>query len=129
EKQYGDAEFLVDFRFPKKDGKPLPCAFALRGGTAGSANLSVGPDGSFEVRGEARPGAGSAAGAGGTVTGFKPAGRNRLPATVRGESLKVTINNHPVATMNKGLFVPGGTFALHPGGEMDFANLFVRELK
>jgi hypothetical protein len=130
EKGYGDAEFLVDFRFPKGDGKPSPCAFALRGEADGQANLSIRPDGSFEVRAETTPGATSAPRVEGKVTGFKPAGQwNRLRATLRGESLKVTVNGHPVATMNKALFVPGGTFALRPGGAMDFANLFVRERK
>ena len=44
----GDAEFVVDFRFPAKDGKP--CEFVLRDAQDGGyVKLTIGPDGKVDI--------------------------------------------------------------------------------
>lgn len=122
EKEYGDAEFVVDFRFPPK--QEAPCHFVFREGNGGELKLTLTP--------------------GGKITGFgtdgqvltseqvKPAGQwNRLDVTLKGKELTFTIN-HKAVSIAKATFgqaPPKGTFRLQPEGEMDFANLFVRELK
>jgi hypothetical protein len=135
EKEYGGAEFIVDFRFPaKKDGEPAPCWFVLREDKDGTVRFFIAPDGRAGADSQiTRPGAREA---GGKFTPFKelkPAGQwNRLHATLTGKSLKVTVNGANALEGDVTLDPPPpskGWFALRPGGEMDFANLFVRPLK
>jgi hypothetical protein len=132
EKEFGDAEFVVDFRFRKGGGKEAPCRFVLREGKAGKTTLSVRPDGSFTVDAEVVRKEGGAEGSGtsGKFDSLKPVGQwNRLRATLRGEALQVTINGGRPVEMGKALRLAKGAFALRPGAEMDFGNLFVRELR
>jgi hypothetical protein len=128
EKEYGSAEFIVDFRFPTKASKA--CTFLLRQGPDGHTSVTVGPDGKIEADGKALTPNQDPKGGEGTLTALKPAGQwNRLQVTLTEGKLQVTVNGTPVGTLNKTVSPPRGAFALRPEGEMDFANLFVRELK
>jgi hypothetical protein len=98
DKQYGDAEYIVDFRFPNKDSKP--CEFVLRG-----VGLVFKPQ------------------------DVKPAGQwNRLRVTMKGKSYMWELNGKNAGGTDVGIPAKD-TLTLHPASEMDFANLFVRELK
>jgi hypothetical protein len=116
EKEFGNAEFAVDFQFPKKDGN---CAFALGDGkrelkaaVTATGKIGVVVPGS-EILGD------SAA--------LKPPGQwNRLRITSNGE---LAINGKTELAI-KGADLQGKiAFMLRPEGEMEFANLFVRPLK
>jgi hypothetical protein len=122
EKEFGNSEFIVDFRFSKKDKKS--CAFILRRGKYRSVKFSLTPTGNCYV----------------TLPGprhvrtnskdIKPAGQwNRLGVKLKRKLLRVTINGKELveATL-RGADKEGG-FELSPEGEMDFGNLFVREMK
>lgn len=68
------------------------------------------------------------------VDGAKPAGEwNRLRAAVRAGTAEGTLNGKPVPSAAMAelpvALATKGTFALRAGGPMDFANVFVRELK
>jgi len=122
EKEYGDAEFVVDFRFPQN--KDAPCSFAFREWKGGDLKLTLTPGGrttGFGTGGQLL-----------TSENLKPAGQwNRLQVTLKGQEVTLTINRKPVS-ISKAEFKdlpPKGAFRLLPEGEMDFANLFVRELK
>jgi hypothetical protein len=118
-KEYGDAEFLFDFRFPagKKEG-------GLR------VHFGEGPDYPLALTAAGRfafvyPEMGARSN--GMIHELKPSGEwNRFRVTRKG---RVTINGKTVL----GVEAPGasgkGTLRLSPEGEMDFANLFVREVK
>src|SRR5262245_3263814 len=122
EKEYGDAEFLVDFRFPPN--KDAACTFAFREWPGGDLKLTLTP--------------------GGQATGFgtdgriftgenlKPAGQwNRLHATLKGKEVSLAVNHKALSLARAELkqLPASGAFRLLPEGEMDFANLFVREVK
>jgi hypothetical protein len=118
DKPYADAEFLVDFRFPpgKKEGG---CGFNFGEGqgailvdlTPASGFTFVGPDAKMV----------------GKINELRPAGQwNRLRFTRKG---LVTVNGKTVLGVELRGTPPPGPLAMHPEGEMDFANLFVRELK
>ena len=130
--EYGDAEFIVDFRFPAKGA--TPCDFRLRSGKGGDIRVSVQPDGN--VKTEIELAIGGQVVTDGSVHAFKhlkPAGQwNRLKATLQGKTLTVTINGKETArdfpridTAKLGR----GAFSMQSAGPMDYANLFVRELK
>jgi hypothetical protein len=129
DQQYGGAEFIVDFRFPAKESKP--CAFVVRDGEDGHLKLTVEPDGRIFTEGKLLiSGKGGAAGGRSTYATVNPVGQwNRLQVGVEGMVLRVTVNGKAVKTLSKGEWPPKGAFGLRPGGEMDFANLFVRPLK
>jgi hypothetical protein len=129
EKEYGGAEFIVDFRFPAKESKP--CAFIVRDGADGHVSVTIGPDGKIDVHGKLllKGEAGEENGTG-TFTALKPVGQwNRVQVTLAGATFKVMVNGKVVKEPKKTASPPTGAFALQPGGKMDFANLFVRELK
>jgi hypothetical protein len=135
EKAYGDRECIVDFRFPgKKGGKPAPCDFILRDEKDGAMKLTITPEGKInvEMRALGPPAGGikELVAAEGDGKGFKPGGQwNRLHATLKGKSARVTLNGVLVTEYPSGLQSANGALALSPQGEMDFANIFVRELK
>jgi len=54
---------------------------------------------------------------------------NRLQGTLRGESLTLTLNGHELF-VDKQLagLTERGPFTISPGGPVDFANIFVRDL-
>jgi hypothetical protein len=106
---FGDAEFIVDFRFPAKKGAtPASCTFLFRQDPATSHYVRVSPDG----------------------RNLQPIGKwNRLHAIRKGQSLQVRINGKMQAELMMKPTQPQGAFALRPEGEVDFGNVFVRELK
>jgi hypothetical protein len=129
EKEYGDAEFVADFRFPAKQAeKPTACEFVLRDNREASVIVSIKADGTFvhqfpagEYFGKNKPR---------IQKELKPAGEwNRLQVAVKGKALTVTVNGKVVENHATSEPEPRSRFTLRPEGEMDFANLFVRELK
>jgi hypothetical protein len=118
EKEYGGAEFIVDFRFPKDSQDP--CAFLLR--QEKDVKVAMNPDGRMSW---------TAGSAGGHIDTFvNPAGSwNRLRVTVTQDAWKVMVNDKQVHGGERAGLPAKGAFILSPQGEMDFANLFVRELK
>jgi hypothetical protein len=144
EKEFGDAEYLVDFRFPEKGA--TTCWFSLRASAKGALSITYthddrqaehvkesSYDGSDWVIRELVP-------PGGTPPGFrslKPAGRwNRLRVALKDTNrglntgLAVTINGRTTDWGSElGRFSEKGSLTLKANGEMDFANLFVRALK
>jgi hypothetical protein len=145
EKDYSDAEFVVDFKFPEKTkGVAGDCTFVFRKGESQEVALIITPGGSYFVseRGSAplrstgeRRGSGSGYGTGSSarkLEGLKPAGQwNRLHVTLVGKSLKALVNGTRAVEDGLTRIPPSskGSFGLEPEGAMDFANLFARELK
>ncbi|HJT77504.1 MAG TPA: DUF1080 domain-containing protein, partial [Gemmataceae bacterium] len=137
EKAYGDAEFIVDFKFPAKaNGGASACNFILRQGENRTAELRVTSDGHVgvvETASTPRGGTGQGTVSSETFKGLKPAGQwNRLQVQLAGKRVKATINGASAEAGALTLPAPlpsKGSLALQPEGEMDFANLFVRELK
>jgi hypothetical protein len=120
DKAYGNAEFIVDFRFPAKGSKS--CTFFVRDQTDNFMKITIGPDG----RGSAHAKQIDTK----ISTTIKAGGEwNRLQATLTGETIRVTVNGTMVQGLSEPVSPPKGAFALRPKGGMDFANLFVRELQ
>ena len=120
EKEFGDSEFIVDFRFPKADAKP--CVFVLHSGKD-SPNVLLDPAGKYSAAAQNWV-------ANGDFLGLKPAGEwNRFRATKKGKLLEFTVNGQQVQKTILGDALEQGTFELRPDGEMDFGNLFVRPLE
>ncbi len=126
EKEYGDAAFIVDFKYPKKGA--MACTFGLRAG--GGLSLVVTPEGELGVAGS-KGGADSGwIGPMKDVKALKPAGQwNRLRVKVVGKTITATINGTPALELSGEEWPSKGAFSLKPASEMDFANPFVRELK
>ncbi len=131
EKKYGDAEFIVDFRFPaKKDGTPAPCVFTLREGQTGGVRLTLTAEGTGVLT---APGNQITP----TTKGINLAGKwCRLRVSLTKDAIQVRVNDTKNSvSLNgkmslKGAVIPAqGAFVLRPEGVMDFGNLFVRELK
>ncbi len=119
EKEYGDAEFVVDLRFPAK--KDAPCVFGIRGQK--DVTLTLTPAGKATLKG-----------VGVTVSrtsdDMKPAGQwNRVRLTLRGAEIEVEVNGKFAFSGAPTDLPAKGALLLIPDGEMDFANLFVRALK
>jgi hypothetical protein len=133
EKEYGEAEYIVDFRFPTKASKP--CAFLVSDSREGHIRVTLGPDGKIERSDKSQirtqgPREWYEEGSKRTDTVLKPVGQwNRLQVTDAGAIFRVTVNGAEVRELNMTVSRRKGVFALRPGGEMDFANLFVRESK
>jgi hypothetical protein len=121
EKEYGDSEFIFDYRFPNKESEPF--AILLREGKKDEVKLSVRPEGKIDLYAPY-------AEAIGEVMAYKPIGQwNRLRVTLQGNKFRATFSNGDhVEAEGRGVPAKGG-FVLRPGSAMDFANLFVRELK
>jgi len=125
EKEYGDAEFVVDFRFPKA-GKE--CVVILRQDKDRMTALTIKRDGTFDVStahplGEKNTGKSF-------LDGVKAAGQwNRLRAVVKGRTLEISVNGAGAKTLEDLATPSKGAFGLMSKGEMDFANLFVRGLR
>jgi hypothetical protein len=120
EKEYADVEFVADLRFPA--GKKEGCTFFVRDDK--NLRVTVTPEGKIIWL---APGLG----AGTTFSDlpFNADGRwNRLRITISGGSMSVALNGKKAASIQSVLPKTGG-FTLSPEGAMDFANLFVRELK
>jgi hypothetical protein len=125
EKVYGNAEFIVDFRFPPNMAKV--CKFGFVAGAKGFLELEIDPGNGLTLSGPTGSSTGFRA-----VRGMKPAGQwNRLRVKQTDSFIGVEINGITVGVGSRQTleFPPEGGFALRPKGEMDFANVFVRELK
>jgi hypothetical protein len=124
EKEYGDAEFIVDFRFPKKDAKPF--RVSLRASKDRELQFAWTPDGWLKHK--------ASGGAAGEINvpkyARKPVGEwNRLRIGLKGNSYEVTVNGTQSAAGSIIDLHEKGAFVVWPEDEMDVANLFVRELK
>jgi hypothetical protein len=127
--EFGDAEIIVDFQFPK-GGEGTACEFVLRRTADGETTLEVWRDAHVEMakwddkkfKGQSRTR--------GAESFLKPTGEwNRLHATLRGDSLNVKLNGKSVGELGKAFMGRKGTFALRPKrGAINFANLCVRDL-
>jgi hypothetical protein len=129
EKEYGDAEFIVDFKFPEKQPeKATTCEFVLRDNREVSVILTFKADGTFlyqfpagDYFGKSKPR---------ILKELKAAGQwNRLLAAVKGKTMSVAVNGKEVVSQETTEPEPKSTFGLRPEGEMEFANLFVRVVK
>jgi hypothetical protein len=134
EKEYGGAEFIVDFRFPTKASKP--CVFMVHESREGHMRVTIGPDGKIDAHGRELirtqgPGERYDESGTGAHTALKPVGQwNRLQVTLAGATSSVAVNGTVVRELTNKVSAPQkGAFVLQPQGEMDFANLFVRELR
>jgi hypothetical protein len=133
QKEYGGAEFTVDFRFLAKEGKP--CAFLVHDGTEGHVRITIAPDGKMDrifkdVVHTQGPQVRSEESSTAATVALQPAGQwNRLQVTDAGGTFKVMLNGKVVKALTTAVSPRRGVFALRPEGEMDFANLFARELK
>jgi hypothetical protein len=117
EKDYNKAEFVVDVRFPA--GKEGDCTFTVGDGKKEMV-LTLKPDGKFTLKAPGADGSGE-------LDNFKPAGQwNRLMLTWEAG---LTVNGKRVAKFASSANPKKGTLTLRPKGEIDFANLFVREEK
>jgi hypothetical protein len=118
ERQYGDAEFMLDFRFPP--GREKGGLGVNFGEGQEALTVSLTPAGKFFfLSWEAK--------SRGTIRGLKPAGQwNRLRLTRKGV---VTINGQTVLGVEMSAPPKRGALSLSADGESAFANLFVRELK
>jgi hypothetical protein len=122
EKEYGAAEFVADFRFPKDERSS--CIFVLRDGKQWP-RLEVLPTGRVFLTEHPKGKDGEV-----TLKKFKGPGQwNRLSVVIKGNLVKASINGESAGQREMTDLAPSGVFRLYPGGEMDFANLFVRELK
>lgn len=123
EKEFGDAEFIADFRFPEKGEATI---LVFRNTLRSRATMSVSRDGMVKIS----AGGADAEPASSRFEGLKPAGEwNRLRAMVQGKALKVNINGKPAAELDLKEVAARGAFGLYSHGSMNFRNLFVRELK
>ena len=127
ETQTADSEVTVDFRFEKNATKPV--MFGLREKEKGFVRVGISPDGSYSV-GEVPLLGNTGKGLAGSFEGLKPTGEyNRLQATVKGKSLLVKVNGKMVVEYQLDRAPGKVAFVLRPAEKMDFANLFLRELK
>jgi hypothetical protein len=119
-KAYGDAEFIIDCRFP--NAKSEPCTFLLRG--RDGVKVTLLPSGKVSA---------STTGANGYSEGTivkGPGNWNRLRIQTKGSAVQIAVNNSdPIVRLNDSRLPQSGDFAISPGSAMDVANLFVRELK
>ena len=125
-KRVRHCELQVDYRFPAKNG--TNSQFVFHPGDKAWAVVEVVPDGAGAVHVDLEKM--GRIGEIGMNEVQKPAGQwNRLHVLVQGTKLTVTINGKPAAELESRFLGPKGTIELQPQGEMDFANLFVREMK
>jgi hypothetical protein len=122
DKEWGENELIVDFQFLKKDGKP--CVFVLRTGKkAKEITLSLTADGKYSLN------------CGGDkvssqMKNLKPAGNwNRLFISRACGALELTAYGKGNSVSKLTDTADKGAFELRPGDEMNFGNLFVREVK
>ena len=130
EKEYGDEEFIVDFRSPP--GGRQRCTFLLHQAEDGMVSLSLTADGTLKMEGWYADG--SAGSTSAKIKGLHPAGQwNRLRVLFRPVSGQLSLAFMNGQQVGNWFFTKidktKSAFALRPEGEMDFANLFVRELK
>ncbi len=127
EKEYGDAEFIVDFRTPQKPGET--CEFKFRDGSQAGIALTIGSNSIASVNPPQVEKLSDA-----SFRAIRPAGQwNRLRVRVADAVTEVQLNGQVILAGKR--TPPGrdqrvkGPLVLRPQGAMDFANLFVREVK
>jgi hypothetical protein len=127
DREFADAEFIVDFRFPKKDAKS--CVLRFRGGQQKELKLTFTPDGTISMDISARD---RGKGAGSNERPLRPIGQwNRMRISIHQQTHQLTLNGQDLA-LGRGrsdILPQKFTLIFQPEGEMDFGNLFVRELK
>ena len=121
EKEFGDSEFIVDFKFPKKDAKP--CEFIFRDEKGKEAKVILAVNGTIAV--ETSKDATSRM----FDTLELPGKWHRLFVTLKGANAEVLLSGPETAGVQFAIAPGKGRFSIKPMGEMDFANLFVRPLK
>jgi len=139
ENEYGDVEYVVDFRFPQKGAHS--CSFRLRTTDQGGLTLKYTSDGKHQTlegwsKGTRIFSNESSQAPGGALVA-KPAGQwnrqrlTQMPAKVGSNpGLRLTLNGSRTDFGLSGFAQPEkGALILEADGPMDFANLFVRELK
>jgi hypothetical protein len=131
EKEYGDAEFIVDFRTPPKPGEE--CRFTFRDGDQAGVSLGIGSG----IFGASMP-RWVKVSDNDSYKNVKPAGQwNRLRVKVEDAATLALVNGRVILAGKRKPSDPvrpkdapaKGPLVLRPDVEMDFANLFVRELK
>lgn len=117
--EYVDGEFVVDFRFPKAGSKP--CHVLLR--DSKDAEVTVFPENKVMMHNRGSVGTGE-----GKL--LRPAGQwNRLRVSLKNGMFRVALNESGGFLEMAVRDLPAaGAFTLRPEGEMDFANLFIRQL-
>jgi hypothetical protein len=117
-KAYGNMEFILDYRFA--NAKSEPFTVLLRG----SKDIKV----TLTPTGRATSTTGGAVGSADSLA--NPPGQwNRLRVRMMGGALQVAVNNTVVGNVSSDGLPATGTLTLSPEGAIDFANLFVRDLK
>jgi hypothetical protein len=114
--EFGDCEFMVDVKVPKKSGNDL--ALLLRGRESAGTTVSLGD---VMPRG------------GGPLIVDNPikiGGWNRVTVTMKGRDVVLAINGHEMRRQQLPADVParGAIGLVDIGNEMEFANLLVRDL-
>jgi hypothetical protein len=124
DKEYGNSEFISDFRFPvKKRDKPETCQFILRKQAEAEVKLILSSAGRYNLLTASAGGGIDATGEIDLLLGKW----NRLQAIIKGKQVSVKINGKELPELVSA--VPEkGAFALGADGEMEFRSLFVREL-
>src|SRR5262249_42512507 len=128
EKEYGSAEFIVDFRFPKKGSKA--CEFVVRDNAETPAVVTIAPDGATDIHFKSQTDAGTTKSDANrdvkaTAAHLKPPGQwNRLQVTIAAGVIKAIVNGTVVKQTDAATLPDKGAFGLRPGSEMDFANPF-----
>ena len=120
--EYGNAEFIVDFRFPNAaKGESAKCEFRLRPdngmkiilGSDGNVTLTT-PDGTIVD----------------ATKKFQTSGKwNRLRVSVNGNKVALLLNGNSVLGGDLAGIPAKGNFSITPTGAMDFGNIYVREIK
>jgi hypothetical protein len=124
EKEYGDFELIVDWRLTDKnapaDNATPPAALYVRGSAKQLTCLGGAQDGASAPAGDAAL----------AKAGRKSGEWNRLVLTVRGGDVSAVLNGQAVAEKVHVDLPPRGPVGLLGGGRaIEFANLYVRELK
>ncbi|HLW67956.1 MAG TPA: family 16 glycoside hydrolase [Gemmataceae bacterium] len=123
EREFGDGEFIIDFKFPQKKGQnPTAVTFIIRDGPDG-ITLKMTSDGKAEI-------------VGGKISlrhepDLDYAGKwNRLKVVIQRAKVQVFVNGRNLSGDLKVAPLPEkSALIVQPEGPMDFANIFVRESK
>ncbi len=132
-REYGDYELIVDWKFPvakSKDAKPRTCGLLLRETDDYLLTLSTRTDGKVILMESVD-----------TKSTFlvdkqgvdvKPTGWNRTIITMKDGKVSATLNGKPIVekiALNAKAPKGGEVALMHEGHEIDFTNVFIRELK
>ena len=130
-KEYEDYELIVDWKFPpKKDVKSRPCGLLLRETDDYLLTLTTRTDGKLVLMESVDTKSTFLADKEGIDV--KPTGWNRTIITMKGGKLSATLNSKAIlenVALDKKSPKKGEVALMHEGVEIDFANVFIRELK